>query len=79
MEQMSAAERSELWDRWEAGESQRSTARTLDRSPATVRTRLLASGRVIDDVTFMMPGLHLSGARNSAATGPRLFAPREIG
>ena len=37
-------ERNELWDRWEAGESQRSIARALDRSPATIRTRLLSSG-----------------------------------
>ena len=44
MERLSEFERSELWDRWEAGESQRSIARALDRSPATVRTRLLASG-----------------------------------
>jgi IS30 family transposase len=43
MERLSDAERSELWDRWEAGESQRSIARGLDRSPATVRTKLLAS------------------------------------
>jgi len=44
MVRMSESERSELWDRWEAGESQRSIARALDRSPATVRTRLLSSG-----------------------------------
>ena len=43
MVRMSDAERSELWDRWEAGESQRSIARALDRAPATVRTRLLSS------------------------------------
>ncbi len=44
MVRMSDAERNELWDRWEAGESQRSIARALDRVPATVRTRLLSSG-----------------------------------
>ena len=44
MVRMSDAERSELWDLWEAGESQRSIARALDRAPATIRTRLLASG-----------------------------------
>ena len=44
MERMSDAERSELWDRWEAGESQRSVARALGRAPATIRTRLLSSG-----------------------------------
>jgi hypothetical protein len=30
MERLSDAERSELWDRWEAGEFQRSVARALD-------------------------------------------------
>ena len=44
MERMSDTERRELWDLWEAGESQRSIARALDRSPATIRTRLLSSG-----------------------------------
>ncbi len=44
MERMSESERNELWDRWEAGESQRSIARALNRAPATVRTRLLSSG-----------------------------------
>ncbi|MFV1962934.1 MAG: IS30 family transposase [Acidimicrobiia bacterium] len=44
MERMSDVERTELWDRWEAGESQRSIARALDRAPATIRTRLLSSG-----------------------------------
>ena len=44
MERMSDSERSELWDRWEAGESQRSIARALERSPSTVRTQLLSSG-----------------------------------
>ena len=44
MERMSESERSELWDRWEAGESQRSIARALDRSSAPNRTRLLSSG-----------------------------------
>jgi IS30 family transposase len=42
MERLSDAERKELWDRWEAGESQRSIARALDRAPATIRTRLLS-------------------------------------
>jgi hypothetical protein len=36
MVRMSGSERSELWDRWEAGESQRSIARALDRSVATI-------------------------------------------
>jgi len=44
MVRLSDVERNELWDRWEAGESQRAIARALDRSPATIRTRLLSSG-----------------------------------
>ena len=44
MVRMSDSERSELWDRWEAGESQRSIARALGRPPETVRARLLSSG-----------------------------------
>ena len=44
MERLSDSERSELWDLWEAGESHRSIARALSRAPATIRTRLLASG-----------------------------------
>ena len=43
MKRLSDVELVELWDRWEAGESQRSIARALGRPPATVRTRLLAS------------------------------------
>ena len=44
MVKMSDSELSELWDRWEAGESQRSIARALGRPPETVRGRLLSSG-----------------------------------
>jgi IS30 family transposase len=44
MERMSDTERGELWDRWEDGESQRSIARSLDRAPATIGTRLLSCG-----------------------------------
>jgi IS30 family transposase len=44
MVRMSESEGNELWDRWEAGESQRSIARALDWAPATIRTRLLSSG-----------------------------------
>jgi len=44
MKRLSESERSELWDLWEAGGSQRSIARALDRAPATIRTRLLSSG-----------------------------------
>ena len=41
---MSVSEREVLWDRWEAGESQRSISRRLGRSPSTVRTQLVGSG-----------------------------------
>ena len=44
MGRLSESELNELWDLWEAGESQRSIARVLGRSPATIRTRLLSSG-----------------------------------
>ena len=43
MGRLSESERVELWDRWEAGESQRSIARALGRSPSTVRTVLVSS------------------------------------
>jgi len=44
VERLSVSEREELWDRWEAGESQRSISRWLGRSPTTVRSQLIASG-----------------------------------
>ena len=44
MEWLSVSEREELWDRWEAGESQRSISRFLGRSPSTVRTQLSSAG-----------------------------------
>ena len=44
MGRLSVVEREELWDRWEAGESQRSISRRLGRSPSTVRTHLSSSG-----------------------------------
>ena len=37
MERLSESERSELWDLYEAGESQGSISRRLGRSPSTVR------------------------------------------
>jgi len=40
----SELEKSEVWDRFEAGESQRSISRRLGRSPSTIRTHLLGSG-----------------------------------
>ncbi len=43
MERLSVVEREELWDRYEAGESQRSISRQLDRSPSTIRTYLVSS------------------------------------
>ena len=44
MGRLSGVERSELWDRWEAGESQRAISRHLGRSPSTVRTQLVSAG-----------------------------------
>ena len=44
MERLSVSEREVLWDRWEAGESQRSISRRLGRSPSTVRTQLVSAG-----------------------------------
>ena len=57
MVRLSESEQSELWDRWEAGESQRAIARALDRSPATIRTRLLSSGwrRPVDGAPMIGP------------------------
>jgi IS30 family transposase len=43
MERLSESDRNELWDLWEAGESQRSIGRWLGRSPSTVRTQLASS------------------------------------
>ena len=44
MERLSVVEREELWDRYEAGESQRSISRRLGRSWSTIRTHLVSSG-----------------------------------
>lgn len=44
MRRLSELEKSEIWDRFEAGESQRSISRRLGRSPSSIRTHLLSSG-----------------------------------
>ena len=44
LRRLSEAEKSEIWDRFEAGESQRSISRRLGRPPSTIRTHLLGSG-----------------------------------
>jgi IS30 family transposase len=44
MGRLSVVEREELWDRYEAGESQRSISRRLGRSPSTIRTHLASAG-----------------------------------
>lgn len=44
MERLSVAERDELWDRFEAGESFRSISRHLSRSPSTIRTHVVGAG-----------------------------------
>ena len=43
MRRLSELEKSEIWDRFEAGESQRSISRRLGRSPSSIRTHLLGS------------------------------------
>jgi hypothetical protein len=40
MARLSVVKREELWDRWDAGESQRSIGRRLGRSPSTPRAGL---------------------------------------
>ncbi len=44
MRRLSELEKVEIWDRFEAGESQRSTSRRLGRSPSSIRTHLVSSG-----------------------------------
>jgi len=44
MRRLSELEKSEVWDRFEAGESQRSISRRLGRSPSSIRSLLLGSG-----------------------------------
>ena len=44
MGRLSVVERNELWNLWEAGESQRSISRRLGQSPSTIRTQLVSAG-----------------------------------
>ena len=44
LRRLSELEKAEVWDRFEAGEWQRSISRRLCRSPSTIRTHLLGSG-----------------------------------
>ena len=44
MRRLSELEKGEIWDRFEAGESQRSISRRLGRSPSSIRSHLLGSG-----------------------------------
>ena len=44
MRRLSELEKSEIWDRFEGDESQRSISRRLGRSPSTIRAHLLGSG-----------------------------------
>ncbi len=60
MRRLSEAEMSEIWDRFEAGESQRSISRRLGRSPSSIRTHLLGSG-----FRRPVPGLEWSSLRLS--------------
>ncbi len=67
---MSVSERNELWDRWEAGESQRSIARALGRPSEAVRGRLLSSGwrRLVPGVEWCPLRLSL-GEREEISRG----------
>ncbi len=44
LRRLSEREKSEIWDRFEAGESQRSISRWLGRPPSTIRTHLVSAG-----------------------------------
>ena len=44
LRRLSEAEKSEIWDRFEGGESQRSISRRLKRPPSTIRSHLLGWG-----------------------------------
>jgi hypothetical protein len=44
MERLSESGRNELWNLYQAGESQRSVNRRLGWSPSTVRTQLVSAG-----------------------------------
>ena len=44
MRRLSEAEKFEIWDRFEGGESQRSISRRLGRPPSTIRTHLVSAG-----------------------------------
>jgi len=44
LRRLSEREKSEIWDRFEAGESQRSISRRLGRAPSTIRSYLVAAG-----------------------------------
>ena len=44
MRRLSEAERSKIWDRFEAGESLRSISRRLGRTRSTIRTHVVAAG-----------------------------------
>ena len=44
MRRLSEPEKAEIWDRFEAGESQRSISRRLDRPPSTFRTHVVSAG-----------------------------------
>ena len=44
MRRLSEAEKTEIWDRFEAGDSLRSISRRLSRPPSTIRTHVVAGG-----------------------------------
>jgi IS30 family transposase len=44
MRRLSELERTEIWDRFESGESLRSISRVLGRPPSTIRTHVVSAG-----------------------------------
>ena len=44
MRRLSESEKTEIWDRFEAGESLRSISRGLGRPPSTIRTHVVSGG-----------------------------------
>jgi len=64
---LSELEKVKIWDRFEAGESQRSISRRLGRSPSSIRTHLLGSG-----FRRPVPGPEWSALRLSLTEGEEI-------
>ncbi len=67
MRRLSELEKVKIWDRFEAGESQRSISRRLGRSPSSIRTHLLGSG-----FRRPVPGPEWSALRLSLTEGEEI-------